>query len=155
MVVALASDHTAVLLREELATRIRAWGHTVREYGMFEGEPHDYPIYGVRAARAVASGACDTGIILCGTGAGISMAAGKVPGIRCCCCSDCYTVKLTRLHNDANMLAMGARVVGVELACMMAEIFLSTPYEGGRHDARVAMIAAVERGEDIETEPKA
>ena len=98
----------------------------------------------------VARGEADRGVVVCGTGVGVSLAANKVRGIRCALCGDCYTAKYTRLHNDSNMLALGARVIGPELAKMILEIFLSTEFEGGRHKTRVDMISALERGEEIE-----
>ena len=131
----------------ELATQL---GHECIDCGAFEGEPNHYPIFSARAAKMVARGEADRGVVVCGTGVGVSLAANKVRGIRCALCGDCYTAKYTRLHNDSNMLALGARVIGPELAKMILEIFLSTEFEGGRHKTRVDMISALERGEEIE-----
>ena len=106
-------------------------------------------VFGVRAAKAVAAGECERGIVICGTGIGISLAANKVKGIRCALCSEPYSAELTRRHNDANMLALGARVIGPELAKSIVRTFLTTEFEGGRHERRIAMLAAVENGEEI------
>ena len=106
-------------------------------------------IYGVQAANAVAGGECELGIVICGTGIGMSLAANKVKGIRCALCSDPYSAKMTRAHNNANMLALGARVIGVELAKMIVDAFLDTAFEGGRHQTRVDMLTAIENGETI------
>ena len=115
------------------------------DLGCYGPERVDYPVYGQKVAEAVASGQYEAGIVLCGTGIGISLAANKVPGIRCAVCSDTYSAKYTRLHNDANMLAMGERVVGPGLAMEIVDAFLSTPFEGGRHAARVEMILEIEK----------
>ena len=104
----------------------------------------DYPVYGEAAARAVASGECELGIILCGTGLGISMAANKVKGIRAAVCTNCFMAEMARKHNNANMLALGARVVGGGLALKIVETFLDTEFEGGRHQRRVDLISAIE-----------
>ena len=120
------------------------------DFGINDGDPRDYPIFAVRAANAVVSGQCDRGIILCGTGVGISMAANKVKGIRCCCCSDCYSAKMSRAHNDANMLAMGGRVIAPELAKMITEIWVKGEFEGGRHQRRIDMFKLIEEGKPLE-----
>ena len=124
-------------------------GLAYKDYGTYTEGSCDYAAYAQRAAKAVVSGECDRGILCCGTGVGISLAANKVRGIRCACVSDCYSAKMTRKHNDANMLAMGARVVGADLGRMIAEIFLTTDFEGGRHQRRVDQIMAIEAGEDL------
>ncbi len=148
--IALASDHVAIGLKEEIKALLDEMGLAYHDYGAYTEERTDYPIYGARAARAVASGECERGIICCGTGVGISLAANKIKGIRCVVCSDPYSAMLSRQHNDTNMLSMGARVVGTELAKMIARIWLTTAFEGGRHQRRVEQIAALERGESIE-----
>ena len=148
--IALASDHVGITLKAEIKALLDEMGLPYRDYGATNDERTDYPIYGARAARAVASGECERGIICCGTGVGISLAANKIDGIRCVVCSDCYSAMLSRQHNDTNMLAMGSRVVGGELARMIARIWLTTDFEGGRHQRRVEQIAALERGEAIE-----
>ena len=147
--IALASDHAGLPLKKEIMTLLDSMGLEYKVFGTYTSDSCDYAIYAQRAAKAVASGECERGILCCGTGIGISMAANKVKGIRCACVSDCYSAKLTRMHNDANMLAMGSRVVGVDLGKMIAEIFLTTDYEGGRHQHRVDQIMAIEAGEDL------
>lgn len=148
--IAIACDHAALELKEEIKKLLDARGLTYRDFGTDTADSCHYPIYGARAARAVAGGECDRGIVICGTGIGMSLVANKVKGIRCALCSDPYSAKMTRAHNDANMLALGARVIGVELAKMIVEAWLDTPFEGGRHQTRVDMITAVEAGQDIE-----
>ena len=111
--IALASDHVALGLKDEIKALLEDMNLTYKDFGTNSTERTDYPIYAARAARAVASGMCDRGLIFCGTGIGISIAANKVKGIRCAVCSDCYSAKLSRQHNDTNMLALGARVVGI------------------------------------------
>ena len=148
--IAIACDHSALELKKTVEALLEKRGLAYKDFGTDTTESCHYPIYGARAARAVASGECDRGIVICGTGIGMSLVANKVKGIRCALCGDPYSAKMTRAHNDANMLAMGARVIGVELACMIVEAFLDTPFEGGRHQTRVDMITAVENGEVLE-----
>ena len=140
--IVLSSDHAAIDLRKAVAARVSAHGHDVVDIGPTTSESTHYPKHGKAAAEQVASGACDLGIILCGTGQGIMMAANKVPGIRCGVCSDTFSASMIRAHNDANMLAIGARVVGEGLALAIVDAFLSTEFEGGRHATRVDMIEA-------------
>ena len=147
--IALGSDHAGLPLKREIIALLDRMGLPYQDYGTYTEDSCDYALFAQRAAKAVASGACERGIICCGTGIGISIAANKVPGIRCAACSDCYSAKMTRKHNDANMLAMGSRVVGGELGQMIAEIFLTTDFEGGRHQRRIDQIAAIERGETL------
>ena len=147
--IALASDHAGLPLKKEIMALLDSMHLEYKDYGAYTGESCDYAIFGQKAANAVASGECERGILCCGTGIGISMAANKVKGIRCACCSDCYSAKMTRKHNDANMIAMGARVVGIDLGRMIAEPFLTTGFEGGRHQRRVDLITAIENGEEI------
>ena len=147
--IALASDHAGLPLKKEIMAMLGEMGLAYRDYGTYTGESCDYAAYAQRAAKAIVSGECDRGILCCGTGVGISLAANKVRGIRCACVSDCYSAKMTRKHNDANMLAMGARVVGADLGRMIAETFLTTDFEGGRHQRRVDQIMAIEAGEDL------
>ena len=125
-------------------------GLSYRDFGTDTEKSCDYPVFGARAAHAVASGECDRGIVICGTGIGMMLAANKVDGIRCVVCSEPYSAEMSRRHNDANMLAFGARVVGVELAKMIVRTWLTTPFEGGRHQRRVDMLSALERGEALE-----
>ncbi len=142
--IALASDHVGITLKRVIMALLDEKGLPYRDYGCFDTERTDYPLYGYAAARAVADGECDRGIICCGTGVGISLAANKVHGIRCVVCSEPYSAKLSRQHNDTNMLALGSRVVGEELAKMIVTEWLDTPFEGGRHQRRVAMLSEIE-----------
>ena len=148
--IAIACDHSALEMKEEIKTLLRERGLEYKDFGTDSTVSCHYPVFGARAAKAVASGECDRGIVICGTGIGISLAANKVKGIRCALCSDPYSARMTRAHNDANMLAMGARVIGIELAKEITNAWLDTPFEGGRHQTRVDMITALENGEDIE-----
>ncbi len=148
--IALACDHSALEMKKEVKSLLDEMGETYRDFGTDTAESCDYPVFGARAAKAVASGECEKGIVICGTGIGISLAANKVKGIRCALCSEPYSAELTRRHNDANMLALGARVIGPELAKMIVKTFLSTPFEGGRHQRRIDLIHAIEEGNDIE-----
>ncbi len=150
MKIAIGNDHTGTDLKHELAALIRELGHEVTDFGTDGRESTDYPIYGVRAARAVARGTCDLGIVICGTGIGIGLSANKVKGIRCAMCSEPYSSMMARRHNNANMLAIGARVVGSELAKMIVLSFLENTFEAGRHERRVGQIIQVENGGDIE-----
>ena len=148
--IAIACDHSALEMKKEIEGLLESMGLEYRDFGTDSTASCDYPVFGARAARAVASGECERGIVICGTGIGMSLVANKVKGIRCALCSEPYSAKLTRLHNNANMLALGARVVGPELAKMIVETFLTTEFEGGRHQRRVDLITAVEEGKDIE-----
>ena len=148
--IALACDHSAVELKEEVKKVLESRGLPYEDFGTHTTESCHYPVYGARAARAVADGRCELGIVICGTGIGISLAANKIKGIRCALCSDTFSARMTRIHNDANMLAMGARVIGVELAKDIVNAFLDAEFEGGRHQTRIDMITALENGEEIE-----
>lgn len=148
--IAIACDHAALEMKKEIEDLLTSRGLEYKDFGTYTTDSCHYPVFGARAARAVASGECDRGIVICGTGIGISLAANKIKGIRCALCSDPYSAKMTRAHNDANMLALGARVIGIELAKMIVETFLDTPFEGGRHQMRVDLISAIENGEEIE-----
>jgi ribose 5-phosphate isomerase B len=143
--IVLSSDHAAIQLRQAIAAHIAAqktW--EVVDIGPTTPESTHYPQHGEAAARRVASGDCRFGIILCGTGQGIMMAANKVKGIRCGVCADTFSARMIRQHNDANMLSLGARVVGEGLALDIVDAFLAAPFEGGRHATRVEMIKALE-----------
>jgi ribose 5-phosphate isomerase B len=142
--IVLSSDHTAIPLRQAIAAHVAAHGWVAVDIGPTTAESTPYPRHGEAAARLVASGDCRFGIVLCGTGQGIMMAANKVGGIRCGVCADTFSARMIRQHNDANMLAIGARVVGEGLALDIVDAFLGAPFDGGRHVARVAMIGAVE-----------
>ena len=147
--IALGSDHAGLPLKKEIMELLDSMNIEYKDFGTYSGESCDYAMFGQRAAKAVVSGECEKGILCCGTGIGISLAANKVKGIRCVVCSDCFSAKMSREHNDANMLALGARVVGGELARMIVEIWLTTEFAGGRHQRRVDQIMAIEAGEDL------
>ena len=138
--IVLSSDHAAIDLRQAVAKHIAAQGWDVVDIGPTTPESTHYPLHGQAAAERVASGDCTLGIILCGTGQGIMMAANKVKGIRCGVCSDVFSARMIRQHNDANMLSLGARVVGEGLALDIVDAFLNAEFEGGRHATRVDMI---------------
>ncbi len=148
--IAIACDHAGVDLKPSVLSVLDQLGIPYKDFGTNSHESVDYPIYGARAAKAVASGECDLGIVLCGTGIGIGLAASKVKGVRCVNCTDTYSAKMSRLHNNANMLAMGSRVLGTELAKDIVRIWLMTSFEGERHARRVGMIEKLENGEAIE-----
>ena len=143
-VVALGADHGGYALKEAVRRHLEAEGYLCRDFGTHSEDSVDYPDMAVAPCEAVLRGECDKALLFCGTGVGISMAANKIRGIRACCCSDAFSAQYTRLHNDANALCMGGRVVGPGLACELADIFLSTPFEGGRHAKRVAKLMALE-----------
>ncbi|SMX37490.1 ribose 5-phosphate isomerase B [Octadecabacter ascidiaceicola] len=138
--IVLSSDHADIELRQTIAKHVAAKGWDVVDIGPMTSESTHYPIHGEAAAQKVASGDCQLGIILCGTGQGIMMAANKVKGIRCGVCSDTFSARMIRQHNDANMLSLGARVTGEGLALDIVDAFLDAEFEGGRHATRVAMI---------------
>lgn len=148
--IAIACDHAALEMKAEVIKILDERGLAYEDFGTFTTDSCHYPIFGARAAQAVASGKCDRGILICGTGIGMSLVANKVKGVRCALCSDSYSAKMTRAHNDSNMLAMGARVIGIEVAKEIVNAWLDTPFEGGRHQTRVDMITAIENGEVIE-----
>ena len=149
MTVAIACDHTAIELKLAIVEVLDELGLEYRDFGTNDPVRADYPVYGRAAAEAVAAGECDRGIIMCGSGVGISIAANMVRGIRCVVCSEPYSAVMSRKHNDTNMLSMGARVVGTDLAKMIARMWLETNYEGGRHQRRVNQITATEAGVPI------
>ncbi len=142
--IVLSSDHAAIALRQAIAAHLAAKGWRVTDIGPVTHESTHYPAHGEAAARRVASGEVRLGIVLCGTGQGIMMAANKVKGIRCGVCSDTFSARMIRQHNDANMLALGARVVGEGLALEIVDAFVGAGFEGGRHATRVGMIEALE-----------
>ncbi len=141
---AIGSDHGGFALKQEIMAHLREKGIEFKDFGTYTEESCDYPDYGEAVARAVASGECERGIAVCGTGIGISIAMNKVRGIRAALCGDCYSAEMTRRHNDANVLALGGRVVGAGLALKIVDTFLETPFEGGRHARRVAKIHEIE-----------
>lgn len=145
--IALACDHAGFPLMKHVKDQLDKMGLAYRDFGTYTPDSCDYPVYAQRAALAVANGECERGILCCGTGVGISIAANKVKGIRCVVCSDVYSAKMSRVHNDANMLALGARVLGDGEARMILETWLTTDFAGSYHQPRLDMIAAIERGE--------
>ena len=140
MKIALGCDHGGYAMKEDIKKQLEGLGHEVKDCGTYSTESCDYPIFGEAAARAVASGECEYGIVVCTTGIGISIAANKVKGIRCALCGDSYSAEMTRRHNDANVLAMGAGIIGPNLAKKITEVFLTTEFEGGRHARRVGLL---------------
>ena len=144
MKIGIANDHSGIEMKQEITAFLQERGHEVVNFGTDKNESCDYPIYGEKVGRAVASGEVDRGILICGTGLGISLAANKVHGVRAVVCSEPCTARLSRQHNDANVLAFGARIVGLELAKMIVETRLAAEFEGGRHKRRVDMIMEIE-----------
>lgn len=148
--IAFGSDHVGLELKPIIIEYVQSLGYETYDFGTKSGERTDYPIYGKKVGEAVANGAYDLGIVICGTGVGISLAANNVKGIRACVCSDCYSAKLSRMHNNTNVLAFGSRVVGSELAKMIVKSWLDAKYIGGRHQRRVEELAAIENDDDCE-----
>lgn len=144
MKIALGCDHGGYELKQYLIPVLEEMGHTCEDFGCHSLDSCDYPDFGAPAARAVAEGRCDRGIVICTTGIGISIAANKIRGIRCAHCADSFQAELTRRHNNANMLALGAGFTGKEMAKRIVEVFLSTEFEGGRHARRVDKVMALE-----------
>ena len=144
--IVISSDHADIELRKNIAAHIASKGFEVEDIGPMTSESTQYPKHGEEAARKVASGEADLGILVCGTGQGIMMAANKVKGIRCGVCSDTFSARMIRQHNNANMLSMGARVIGEGLALDIVDAFLEAEFEGGRHGTRVDMITEIEAG---------
>ena len=143
--IAIACDHGGFLLKAAVIARLEEKGCTVRDFGAYENERCDYPKMAEPACRAVVAGEADCAILICGTGIGMSMTANKIHGIRAACCSEVYSARLTRMHNDANVLCFGGRVVGEGTALDMVDAFIDTEFEGGRHAARVEMIMDAEK----------
>ena len=144
MKISMASDHGGFELKESLKQWLTEQGHEVCDYGCHSKDSCDYPDFAGPAARAVADGACERGIVICTTGIGVSISANKVKGVRCALCSEPWSAEMTRRHNDANMLALGAGVVGALLARQIAAAFLAHDFEGGRHQRRVDKMMALE-----------
>lgn len=142
--IAIGSDHGGYALKTAVTRLLDEKGLEYKDFGTMDETSCDYPVYAEKVGRAVASGECGRGILVCGTGIGISIAANKVRGIRAALCSDCYSAEMARAHNDANILALGGRVVGEGPALRIVEAFLDTPFEGGRHARRVALIHEIE-----------
>ena len=142
--IALACDHGGFELMKEVKAYLDESGHEYKDFGTYSAVSCDYPEVAVRAAGAISQGECDKGIFICGTGVGMAIVANKVPGIRAAPCGDCYTAEMVRRHNDANVLTLGARVMGSGLALMIVDLFLNTGFDGGRHGRRVDMIKALD-----------
>lgn len=144
MKIAMACDHGGLRLKNLLKEYLLVNGYEVEDFGTNSEDSCDYPDYAGKAAKAVASGACDKGVVVCGTGIGVSITANKVNGIRCALCHDVFSAKATRAHNDSNMIAMGQRVIGEGLALEILKAWLSTEFEGGRHIQRIEKMMAYE-----------
>ena len=144
MKIAIGCDHGGYLLKQDILIWLEEHDIDFEDVGCYNTDSVDYPVYGEKVARLVASGACDKGIVICTTGIGISIAANKVRGIRCALCSEPLSAEMTRRHNNANMLAMGAGMIGKNMAERIVEVFLSTEFEGGRHERRVGLLDAIE-----------
>lgn len=137
--IALGCDHGGFQLMQEVIKHLDEKGQAYKNFGTFTEESCDYPVIAESVSRCVASGECMHGLLICGTGIGMSIAANKIPGIRAALCSDSYSTEMTRRHNDANILVLGARVIGVGLALHILDTFMNTPFDGGRHERRIAM----------------
>ncbi len=143
--ISLGCDHGGYALKEVLKAHLESKGVAVQDFGCHSPDSCDYPAYAQAAAQAVAQGQADFGVVVCTTGIGVSICANKVKGVRCALCHEPWSAQMTRRHNDANMLAMGAGMVGPNLAERIVDVFLSTPFEGGRHQRRVDLISDLER----------
>ena len=140
MKIAIGCDHGGYLLKQDILIWLEENDYEFEDFGCYNTESVDYPVYAEKVARAVASGECEKGIVICTTGIGVSMAANKVKGIRCALCGDSYSAEMTRRHTDANVLAMGAGIIGPNMAKKITEVFLTTAFEGGRHARRVGLL---------------
>lgn len=149
MRIGIGNDHVAIELKNTIKEHLEQQGYEVVDFGTNSPERFDYPISGYKVGKAVASGDVDLGGLICGTGVGISLAANKVHGIRACVCSDPYSAKLSREHNNTNIIAFGARVVGPELAKMIVDEWLGATYQGGRHQWRIDMLAEIEETQNL------
>lgn len=145
--IALACDHGGYMLLQKVKAHLDEKGLAYNDFGTYSPESCDYPDYAAAAAQAVAGGLCDRGILICTTGIGVSMTAGKIRGIRCALCSDTLSASLSRRHNDANMLALGAGIIGEKLALEIIDVWLCAEFEGGRHQRRLDKIARLENGQ--------
>ena len=140
MRIALGSDHAGFTYKERIAESLRSAGHTVTDFGTHSADACDYPVFVRPAAEAVAAGQCERGVVVGGSGNGEAMVANRIRGVRCALCWDIHSAELARRHNDANMLSLGARMVPLELAMEIVRVFLTTPFDGGRHARRIGMI---------------
>ena len=146
MKIAIGADHAGYAAKEEVMGWLRDWGHEVDDLGTHGPEPVDYPLYAARVAAQVVGRRDDLGILVCGSGIGVCIAANKVPGIRAAYATDTYSAKMARAHNDANVLCLGARVTGPELMKELVSAFLASSFEGGRHQRRIEQIEKIEQG---------
>lgn len=144
MKIGIGNDHTAVEMKNVIKEHLEEQGYEVVDFGTNSTDRFDYPISGYKVGKAVAGGEVDLGVLICGTGVGISLAANKVRGVRACVCSEPYSAKLSRMHNNTNIIAFGARVVGPEMAKMIVDEWLGAEFEGGRHERRVNMLSEIE-----------
>lgn len=149
MKLAIGNDHVAVEMKNEIMAYLESKGVEVVNVGTDTPERFNYPVSGYKVAKLVASGEVDGGVLICGTGVGISLAANKVHGIRACVCSEPYTARLAKEHNNANIIAFGARVIGVEMAKMIVDEWMNARFQGGRHSERVAMIMEIEETQSL------
>ena len=143
--ISIACDHGAIALKNHLKAYLEGKGYEIKDFGTHTTDSCDYPDFAAPAAQAVASGECEKGIVLCTTGIGVSMVANKVKGVRCALCHETHSAEMTRRHNDANVLAIGAGVTGTNLAERIVDVFLTTEFEGGRHQRRVDKVMALEK----------
>ena len=148
--IAIGSDHGGFALKQEIMKHLEERKLEYIDFGTYSSDSCDYPQYGAAVGRAVASGSCERGILICGTGIGISISANKIHGVRCAVCSEPVSAALARQHNDANIIAMGARTIGPVMAEALVDVFLNTEFEGGRHQRRVDEIMKLDRGESVQ-----
>lgn len=149
MKLAIGNDHVAIEMKNDIRAHLEARGVEVTDVGTDSPERFNYPISGYKVAKLVASGEVDGGVLICGTGVGISLAANKVHGIRACVCSDPYTARLSKQHNNTNIIAFGARVIGIETAKMIVDEWLDARFEGGRHQTRIDMLTEIETTQEL------
>ena len=147
--IAIGNDHAGFELKDAVISVLKEFNIEYKDFGCYSTDKAEYPVYAQKVADSVAQGECERGILICGTGIGISIAANKVKGIRAAACSDPFSAKMSKIHNNSNILAIGARVVGSELAKMIVREWLSVEFEGGRHQERIDQITAIENGEKI------
>lgn len=150
MKLAIGNDHVAIEMKNEIKAHLESKGIEVVDVGTNSPERFNYPVSGYKVARLVVDGKVDGGILICGTGVGISLSANKVHGIRACVCSEPYTARLSKQHNNSNIIAFGARVIGIETAKMIVDEWLAAKYEGGRHQTRIDMLAEIEVSQRLE-----
>ncbi len=151
MKIALGSDHAGFELKEKIKEFLTSMGHQVEDMGCYSTDSVDYPVYGAKVARVVAENAVERGILVCGTGLGMSMVANRFAGVRAALCHEPFTAQMARRHNNANILVLGGRVLGDALALEIVKVFLETPFEGGRHTRRIEMIENIVKEDENET----